>query len=261
MLTTNALLLVAGGGASLALGSAPAFAANGPVVFEYGVGDPNVACKDGLCPTGTAPWLRATITDTLDANQITTGVKIKLESLLKRAGEHFQSTSENPNNPVGIAFSFTEPLPVNIIGSCTAAAGSNGCLGDTPQFLVKENDVNLPGDAFKGFDLALFLAPPPQPAATNRFDGSDVITFTLRASGLNTSKFLTTNTGGPYCSAAKVGGLPNDGSTVIGAVCGGGQQKAPAPLPILGASMAFGFSRRLRRRVRGSGDSAQTSIG
>lgn len=257
--------LLAGGAASLALGSTPSFAANGPVVFEYGVGDSTIACKDGVCPFGTAPWLRATITDTV-VGAVTTGVTIKLESLLKSASEHFQSPSNSLSNPVGVAFNFTDPLPQNIDGFCTNTSPNNpsaGCQAQAPQFAVKVDDVNLPGDAFRGFDLALFLAPPPEPASEYRFDATDVITFTLEAPGLSASKFLTTNTGGPYCSAAKVGGLGgnDESSTVIGAVCGGDQQKVPAPLPILGASMAFGFSRRLRRRVRGSGDSPQVSIG
>jgi hypothetical protein len=233
------------------------------VVLNYNL------CKDGLCPGQDGPWLRATIEDF--ENATVKGVTIKLESLLKNANEFFQGRNDNPGNPVGIAFNITTPIPANIFGTCSANTGSNGCLGDTPQFSIQDNGVNLPGDAFKGFDLALFLAPPPTPAATNRFDGSDVIQFFLlnniatATNFLTASSFLTTNNdgAGAYCSAARVASLANGGSTVIAARCAGEPptESVPAPLPLFGAGMAFGLSRRMRQRIRRSSESSTAAIG
>lgn len=246
--------ILAGGAATLVVGTGPAHANDAPVTFEYSI------CKDGICPSGQSPWLKATITNTTPVFGVD-AVQIKLNSLLKSASELFPGSPNSPDivNNVAVAFNFTEPIPQNIVGTCSGP----GCRQGTPQFSVAENGTDFPaGSPFTGFDLSLFLAIPPA-----SFDGSDEVTFTLAAAGLTASKFNTANASG-YCTAAQVDGIrvtaqtASVPSTVIANFCGDpAPSKVPAPLPILGASMAFGFSRQLRRRVRGSGDSAQASIG
>jgi hypothetical protein len=248
-------LLLAGGIAAVSIGTGPAHAtgSSSPVTFEYDF------CKDGICPSGSDPWLRATIEDTTPQFGIP-GVTIKLNSLLKSANESFLgSTPSSPPSPnLAIAFNFTDPIPQNIGGSCSGT----GCRQGPPQFEAPApgNTINFPaGSPFTGFDLALFLNLPPA-----AFGGTQEATFTLFAQGLTASKFNTANASG-YCTAAQVDGVSGTGgsttSTIIANFCGDPvPSKVPAPLPILGASMAFGFSRQLRRRVRRSGDSPRPAI-
>jgi hypothetical protein len=129
-------------------------------------------------PKEPGPWLRATITN-IDpitvAGTILDRVEIKLEPLLKSDNELFPSSPNTPSvvNNVAVAFNFTDPIPVNIGGTCTGT----GCRQGTPQFSAAANGTDFPaGSPFTGFDLALFLGIPP-----NSFNGSDIATFRLSA--------------------------------------------------------------------------------
>jgi len=258
-------LLIAGGIGAVALGISPAHA-NGsstPVTFLYDI------CKDGICPSGPGPYLTATIENLINPPVPgSEGVTIKLKSNLQ-SGQSFPGSEPVPVPPNGtqppnilaIAFNFTDPFPANIVTTCSGS----GCRDTAPQSAVADpgNSQSFPsGTPFDGFDLALYLDDDPA------FDGTQEVTFTLFApvnlnNPFTASKFNTPNAQG-YCTAAQVNGIPSSGgtsSTIIANFCGDTlPSKVPAPLPILGAGMAFGFSRRLRRRVCGAEDALQASI-
>jgi hypothetical protein len=245
--------VLAGLSGLIALAAAPAMAGD-PLTLKY-------STVSGSNPAGTAPWLTALIQDT-----VTDTVTITLTSNLQDPDEFFPGALENTSFPFAIAFNIKDPIPSPITTPQTGACVGTGCQPFSPQLDQQTNNINLPGTAFSGFDLGLLVGGP-----ANRFNASNVITFTLTGTGLSAASFKTTNTlasgaTGAYCSAAQVGGIgtPATGTAVIAAFCDDlppESAKVPAPLPLLGAGMAFGFSRRLRRRVHASADSAQASIG
>lgn len=244
-------LVLAGLSGLIALAAAPAMAGD-PLTLKY-------STVSGSTPSGTAPWLTALIEDIA-----TDTVTITLTSSLQDSDEFFPGALQNTSFPAAIAFNIKDPVPT-IDGTCANKSGT-GCA-PTPNIFGGSNAVNLPGDPFTGFDLGLLVGS----TDVNRFNGSNVITFTLKGTGLTAASFKTTNTPasgatGTYCSAAQVGGIgtPATGSAVIAAFCDDlppETAKVPAPLPLLGAGMAFGFSRRLRRRVQASANSAHALIG
>jgi hypothetical protein len=242
-------LALAGLSSFLALGSAPVMAAS--LTFDY-------STVSGDTPEGAAPWLTALIEDTVTPGKVT----ITLTSSLKDADEFFTGALDNTANPAAVVFNLKDNVPVTIDGSCLNTPGP-GCPAGASLFLAL-NATNLPGPDFQGFDFALLVG---QSTGLNTFRGSSVITYTLTGTGLSAASFNTTNgANGKYCSAAEVGGIgtPATGTAVIAALCDGlppSSAKVPGPLPILGAGMAFGFSRSLRRRVQTSVDSSQASIG
>jgi hypothetical protein len=217
------------------------------LTFEYtALGDP---------PTTVSSLLTATIT------QVVPGVvAIRLEPNLPNLQSYF---GEGVNPPTGASLAFN--LDPSITGltngsnpACVNTTG-NGCsISAFSDFGVDSNQVGLPGSAFQGFDLALFLAPPPD---GQLFQNGDIITWTFRATNLIPDSFNFRNSpsgteagAGQYCSAARVG-LSDNGqvtSKVVGALCPDAptpSSSVPGPLPVIGASVAFGFSRRLRRRI------------
>lgn len=236
----------------------PAGASAATYVLDYDILKENDAANK---PAGTAPWLRATISgpDTL-TNAIQT-VTIKLESLLQNSNEFFGVPSRSQTEiPTDIGFNFQGILPSDLQALCSNTVG-DGCLVGSvgsPSYLFNiPNGIDLPGNAYTGFDLALILAPPPVDV---RFGFGDTITYAFSGTGLTASQFITVNSpkdgsSGQFCSAAMVQatGTNNEGSNVIGAPCPGTPPSSvPGPLPLLGAGLAFGFSRRLRRRIESS---------
>lgn len=221
----------------------PTPARSASFTFDYNFSSPTQ-------PSGTGPWLRAVIADTANPGEVT----ITLSSLLQSASEFFSGVDDDSSAPVGIAFNLKDST-ISLSGGCTPVTG-DGCLdnpsGPSPQFTQITDGINgISTDSqFQGFDVGLLLPPPP---AGVRFNGNDVITYTLSGVGLSADQFLATNRGG-FCSAAEIGTAStstNGFPTTIAANCPGEipSSKVPAPLPLLGAAAAFGFSRRIRRRI------------
>jgi hypothetical protein len=212
--------------------------------FDYDIFSPTE-------PSGTGPWLQALIEDD---DAATDTVTITLTSLLQDSSEFFSGANDDPTAPVGIAFNLK--TFISLSGSCTVVQG-DGCLEGGPQLAQPQPFGSVNGISsdpqFQGFDVALFLAPPTEGV---RFNNNDIIRYRLSGTGLSADQFVATNPSG-YCSAAKIGAAPatvsalNGSSTVIAAFCPGSipSSQVPAPLPLLGAGAAFGFSRKLRRRI------------
>jgi hypothetical protein len=229
---------------SFGLLALPTPARSASFTFDYDFSSPTQ-------PSGTGPWLRAVIEDTGTTGE----VKITLSSLLTDPSEFFSGFDDDQSAPVGIAFNLKDST-ISLSGGCTPFRG-DGCLdnpsGASPQLTQIPNGINgISSDSrFQGFDVGLLLAPPPVGA---RFNSNDIIIYTLNGVGLTADQFNTTNPGG-FCSAAKVGGTSastvNGTTTAIAANCPGEtpSSKVPAPLPLLGAAAAFGFSRKIRRRI------------
>ncbi len=76
----------------------------------------------------------------------------------------------------------------------------------------------------------------------------DIVAFYVLGQNLNAASFNKETTLSGRTACAKVQSTPGGGSGVI---CNG--KPVPGPLPILGAAAAFGYSRRLRSRVRAQG--------
>jgi hypothetical protein len=188
-------------------------------------------------PAGTPAWLIAEITDNLSG-----GVFVDLIGNLQGQFEFFKS----------VGFNLTKKVTANngnLPGSLWSCSSSTIGCGYTK---IEQQFDNLPKVNFangaQGFDLAIHL---PTSSWQNRFQGNDTARFSI--SGLSPDDFLDTNDPGSQVtglwSAAKVQGVgPNGkGSTTIADPPA--TSEAPGPLPLLGAGVALGFSRRLRQRL------------
>lgn len=210
--------------------------------FDYDFSSPTAA------PSGTGPWLQALIKDVSPGK-----VTITLNSLLQNSSEFFSGAADDPSAPVGIAFNLKDSS-ISLSGNCSVLQG-DGCLIGGPQLAQPSAGVNgiSSESQFQGFDVALFLDPlflATPPSTAGRFNGDDIIQYTFTGTGLTADQFVATNPSS-YCSAAKIGTLPNGSNTVVAAFCPRQipSSEVPAPLPLLGAGAAFGFSRKLRRRI------------
>ncbi|MFM1812332.1 MAG: hypothetical protein RLZZ336_1270, partial [Cyanobacteriota bacterium] len=122
------------------------------------------------------------------------------------------------------------------------------CSATSVDQAYNELPQNNFANGVQGLDLAINL---PIPNNKDRFQGSDTARFTINGTGLTPLNFLTTNNpGSPVTgvySAARVQGIQSGaGSTTITDPI---SESAPGPLPLLGAGVALGFSRRLRQRL------------
>ena len=205
-----------------------------PGGFSYAF---NLNVGDNPPPAGTPAWLTANVT-----NNGSGGVFIELLGNLQGAEEFISSVGFNLTRPL-VA---TNGLLDTSLWSCSSS--NIGC-----QFTSIEQQYNVPPDVnfangSQGFDLAINL---PTSAPQNRFQGNDIARFSIQ--GLSTTDLEATNdprspvTG--LWSAARVQGTGPDGegSTTI---ADPPTSEAPGPLPLLGAGVALGFSRRLRQRLK-----------
>lgn len=192
-------------------------------------------------PAGSPIWLQAVIRHI--NSSAPSGVTIELTGNLQDPNEFITSVGFNLRSEI--------PSFSSAIWSCASTQVSCNATDIEQKF-----NKNLPQIQFangvQGLDLAIEL-----PTANNkdRFKGTDKATFTINASGLGPSNFLAINDPGSPISgvytAARVQGLQTgSGSTTITDPDPiPGPDPVPGPLPLLGAGVALGYSRQLRRRV------------
>jgi len=196
----------------------------------------NLNIGDNQPPAGTPEWLTALI------KPISGGVSIDLLSNLQSPTEFITA----------VGFNLTQSIKP-FTWTCDPSSQIN-CQSGKIEVIEDFNNapkINLQNEA-KGFDLAIYL---PDGKNDNRLTGSEMARFNILAAGLTPELFLSTNTPSSPGSvtglwaAAKVQGTgPNgDGSTTIADPPG--TNDVPGPLPLLGAGVALGFSRRLRQRL------------
>jgi hypothetical protein len=222
------------------------------LVFEYS----ELSSTTSNVPTAPAPWLRTTITQAA-----VNAVDIQIQSLLKGSAEYFgRPNPSDATQAVIIGLNLSPSIPGLSGTARPCSPGTLGCLETTPQapqFAVSRDNIPISSDPlFSGFDVGLVLGPPPA-----FLNGTNTITYRLTGTGLTPESFnLTNGPNGRFCSAALFqSGLnppvtgTSTGSNAIGAPCPGvPPSSVPAPLPLLGAGVAFGLSRRLRRRIASS---------
>ena len=193
---------------------------------------------DNPAPAGTPAWLTAYITDNLNG-----GVFVDLVGNLQGPKEFFRSVAFNLGKKVTANNGFLN----SGLWSCTSSSIGCGFTKIEQQFnaLPKANLAN----GAQGFDLEIQL---PNSNRQNRFQGTDTARFSI--SGLNPDDFLFTNDPGSVVtglwSAAKVQGLGDDGDDSTTIADPPATSQVPGPLPLLGAGVSLGLSRRLRQRLK-----------
>ncbi|MBM5823498.1 MAG: hypothetical protein FJ082_13895 [Cyanobacteria bacterium K_Offshore_surface_m2_011] len=144
---------------------------------------------------------------------------------------------------------------INCFGNAQAACQSTGGNSGDGNYVQSGSAPLGNFIATTGWELTLLNAPPPggtsnvlNEVASNQ--PGETIMFSV--SGL-TIAHLTTNANNGYFSCTHHQGLGSnaEGSSRLCAKFGGqAPNEVPGPLPILGTAAAFGFSRRLRGRIR-----------
>jgi hypothetical protein len=215
--------------------------AQAAVTFDY---NENVVPGNPL-PEGSQPYLTAIIQDINDNVGLQTGqVKITLTNNLAgttSVGQvafninPFKQTTSTGSISPGPAGQNPIPIPIPI-------------PNDTPlkTSITTGNDaISVPGSGnIGGFDLSIDMNPQVYRAGRTL----SIIVTDITNPPLTANSFLSTNNNGTgdYYTLAKIQSIGQDGqSTVIK----GTPRAIPGPLPILGAGIAFAYSRRLRRRV------------
>ena len=182
-------------------------------------------------PAGTPWWLRSVISRKAGGN----GVTIDLTGNLQDPREFIRSVGFNLTNAIQ-----------NLSWSCSSSFIT--CSATSVEQAYNQFPQNDFANRILGLDLAINL---PISNRNDRFQGTDTARFTINGTGLTPENFLTTNNPrspvtGIY-SAARVQGIQaGSGSTTITDPI---TASVPGPLPLLGAGVALGFSRRLRQRL------------
>jgi hypothetical protein len=199
--------------------------------------DSNIGDDPLLLPEGPAPWLQAVVSPLRGGG----GVEIVLKANLRK-GEFIGSVG------------FSVDPSVEISSLSLQCDGSKGCSSATLDKGKKGGGFDIPnakGLSF-GFDFPTSNNP-----RSDRFEYQDSVVLRLFGKGLTPASFApaiqSSAALGSVLAAAKVQGImvPKKGSTTI-AASQLQQVQVPGPLPLLGAGVALGFSRRLRRRLFGA---------
>jgi len=145
-----------------------------------------------------------------------------------------------------VAFNLLDDIALSSVQCLSGAACAE------PAFNLNYNGVNMANN-IQGLDLQL-LFPMANNPGTNRFGGTDSVSFTIKGTGLTFLSFNALNEPPPggvdgIYAAARLQGYGEGSSTVFAEV--------PGPVPLLGAMAAFQASRRLRRRLATGDASAQ----
>ena len=199
-------------------------------------------------PTGTPEyWLKAVVRPlVVDTTPQTGTIFIDLISNLQSPSEFIGSVGFNVTDPItNLQASCWDASSIGCSKSTSLIPGTSALkaeyLFDQPPKLDLQNNA-------KGFDLKISL--PSNGNNGNRLQNNEQATFMLTGDGLTPAYFDATNE--PYkngtieglYTAAHIQGIPGGYSTTIT-----DPESAPGPLPLLGAGVALGFSRRLRQRL------------
>jgi hypothetical protein len=247
----------------VALAPTPSRAA--PVVFEYSGLVPGYGAVPGSGNPGAGPWARVTL-----KNTVPNTVSLLVENLVPAPfGDTLTALVFNLDPAGG-------PLVLSATcakgGAAYVAAFQGSSCGTLQSQETDNQGLSGGGQATRRFDLLFDLIPDGNSPRT-ALNGGERMTFTVTNSGagvFSVSSFLATNplfrnqsgTGGYYTfgkfqsvangsgSVEVFGTRRPDGPPPRGPEDG---VSVPGPLPVLGATVAFGWSRRLRRRLHGSG--------
>ncbi|WP_216904621.1 hypothetical protein [Synechococcus sp. CCY 9618] len=245
------------------MGPSAAHAAS--AIFEYGGLVPGAGATPGSVST-PGPWARVTLSDTI-ANTVT----LLVENLVPA-----------PYGDTLTALVFNLSPSSNFLLSATCSTGGTAYVATTAGSAcgtlsgqgTNNQSLSGGGQATKRFDL-LFDLKPQDNNPNKALNGGETMTFQVTNTGagpFSVSSLLATNpvfksdqpsTGG-YYSFAKFQSVGNGSGSVE--VYGtprpvGGPGDAPGdppgtavpgPVPLLGAAAGFGWSRKLRRRLRDS---------
>jgi hypothetical protein len=206
---------------------------------------PNASNGQPISPTN--PGLTATFTDLLTPGQ----VELKLQAIL-------------PFNQYidGLAFNLADSFLPSALSVFSCTAPGNICTTYGSTFPSAQNTIALQGNGNgNGFDFKFAFANAGSDGGFLRFNGQELVTLVLQASGLTAQSFNYKNSPTPQGSqyvgfgGAKINGILPSGSGAVGAgggivVFNGNTNSVPGPLPILGVWTALAYSRRLRSRIR-----------
>lgn len=240
------------GGLAVVCVQAPAHAGSYTINFDkpYNGSVPSTPPILSPLPVGPGnPGLIATFTDTI-ANQ----VKLELQGNLLPV-EYFD----------GLAFNLDPSILPSALSVLSCSAPGTICDNYFSTFPATQNSFILQGNGNgNGFDFGFEFDNSNAQGGAARFGGTELVTLLINGAGITAQSFAFVNTpsgqGNPYVGygGAKVNGIPGDLSGAIG-TNGNGTTSVPGPLPVLGAAAAFGYSRRIRTRIRSSRQQATIS--
>jgi len=169
-------------------------------------------CFNGTAPTSTAPWLTVKF-----ENDGTDQVRLTMTSHLNVSTEFFGKVDFNLNPAI---------TPSNLTFTWVSGPKADSIVGTTQNAQKMQGG----GNAAFGFDFETSFFNPP----AERFDGYDVVVYTITGVGLKETDFDYTNTGSANAHvAAHVQGIPTgEGSGAI--------KDSSTPVPIPAAIWLFG---------------------
>ena len=187
----------------------------------------NTVFNNGPSPTSSSPWLTAEFTD-VDSNNDTVFdyVALTLTASLEVASEFIDEVTFNVKPGV-------TPSSVTVTNTTLGNPIVTSIVGTT------QNAQNLTGGGNdgKGFDFKISWETSNSQGGVKRFNGVDVESFTFALTGLLSSDFDYTNTGGANAHmAAHVQGIPGSTGSQSTAIKDG---DSPFTVPDGGSTMTL----------------------
>ena len=157
-------------------------------------------------------------------------------------GNTFTITNPAPGTSGSVSLNFA---PSDLTASTTGSFGYNISLLSGRTFAVAES--NITGATLGGGSYSTSLSSSGLIAPANSANGNSPGSTSSFNSGLTSQVFTQS-----FVFTAVNGGGQIDTLSNLGAAIGTTSQgtKVPGPLPVLGAGAAFGFSRKLRNRIK-----------